>query len=62
MQLGVVLIVAGILMGLPTALYRQSRPRKAGEPFGAVRAALLSLSLAGMLLVLTGASFIWASP
>jgi hypothetical protein len=28
MQLGVVLIVAGILMGLSTALYRHSRPRK----------------------------------
>lgn len=48
------LIVLGALLVLPTAMYRHSRPRRAGEPFGPVRTVMLSCSVIGLLLVLTG--------
>ncbi|WP_336714897.1 hypothetical protein [Arthrobacter sp. USHLN218] len=48
------LIVPGILLVLPTAMYRHSRPRQAGEPFGPIRTVMLSCSVIGLLLVLTG--------
>ncbi|AUI52920.1 hypothetical protein [Arthrobacter crystallopoietes] len=56
MQLSVVLIVVGLILGLPTIMYRYARPRRAGEPFGHVRTVFLTLSLVGMLLALVGAA------
>lgn len=56
MQLAAVLVVVGLLMGIPMVTYRYSRPRRAGELFGPVRAVLLTLSLIGLLLVLIGAT------
>ncbi|GLB68444.1 hypothetical protein [Arthrobacter mangrovi] len=52
--MAVALIVAGILVVLPTAMYRHSRPRRAGEPFGPIRTVMLSCSVIGLLLVLSG--------
>ena len=60
MQLAVVLIVVGLILGLPTIMYRYSRPRRPGEPFGPVRAVLLSLSLIGLLMALVGAAMLFS--
>jgi LPS O-antigen subunit length determinant protein (WzzB/FepE family) len=60
MQLAVVLIVVGLILGLPTVMYRYSRPRRPGEPFGPVRAVLLSLSLIGLLMALVGAAMLFS--
>ncbi|MCW2134995.1 hypothetical protein [Arthrobacter sp. VKM Ac-2550] len=58
MQLPAVLIVIGVLLDVPTVMYRYSRPRRSGEPFGHVRAVLLSLSLIGLLLGIIGAALL----
>lgn len=58
MQLATVLIVLGAALGVPTVMYRYSRPRRPGEPFGPVRAVLLSLSLIGLLLAIIGAALL----
>jgi hypothetical protein len=58
MQLAVALIMVGVLLGLPTALYRHSRPRRVGEPFGSVRAVMLSCSVIGLLLVVSGTAML----
>ena len=55
MNLAVVLILLGLVLGIPTIMYRYSRPRRSGEPFGPVRAVLLSLSLIGLLCTAMGA-------
>ncbi|EMY33327.1 hypothetical protein D477_015446 [Arthrobacter crystallopoietes BAB-32] len=60
MQLAIALIVVGFLLGLPTIMYNFSRPRRAGESFGTMRTVLLSLSLAGLLFLLTGTALIFS--
>lgn len=51
-------LVVGVLLTLATSVYRPSRPRHAGEPFGPVRSVHLSLSLIGWLCVLIGTALL----
>ena len=56
MQSALVLIITGVLLGMPTAIFAYSNPRREGEPLGAQRKALLGLSALGMAGVLVGAA------
>jgi hypothetical protein len=59
MQLAIVFVVVGVLLTLATSIFRQSRPRRAGDPLGPVRAVLLSMGLIGWLCVLIGAALLF---
>jgi hypothetical protein len=59
-MVGVVFLVVGVLLIFATAITRPSRPRRTGQPFGQVRAVLLSLCIIGWLCVLAGAALFFA--
>lgn len=60
MQPATALILVGVILGLPTAVFSYARPRRKGEPLGTQRKALLGLSILGLLLVLAGAVMVFS--
>jgi hypothetical protein len=58
-MVAVVFLVIGVLLICATAMFRVSRPRRAGQPLGPVRSVLLSMSIIGWLCVLAGASMLF---
>jgi hypothetical protein len=60
MQPHLALIMIGVILGLPSAIFSIARPRRKGEPLDNQRKALLGLSLVGLLFLLAGAVIFWS--
>lgn len=56
MQTALILVITGVLLGMPTAIYAYNNPRRKGEPLGAQRTAFLGLSALGLGCLLVGAA------
>ena len=61
MRAALVLIITAALLGMPTAIIAYNNPRRAGEPPGAQRKALLGLGALGMDCVLVGAAMFFTA-
>lgn len=59
MQAALILIIIGVLLGMPTALFAYNNPRRKGEPLGSQRKALIGLSSLGIACALVGAGMLF---
>jgi hypothetical protein len=57
----IMLMMSGILLGMPTIIYGMRNPRAGGEPLGSTRIALMTLSFMGLLLITSAAVLVIGS-
>ena len=62
MQSALILMITGVLLGMPAAIYAYNNPRREGEPLGAQRIAFLGLIALGLACVLVGAAVFSSVP
>jgi hypothetical protein len=55
MQSALTLVIIGVVLGIPGAVFSIKNPRKPGEPFSGQRKLLLGLTLVGAMLLAVGA-------